>query len=183
MLLRDFKLFKQSNQFTNSELYEILNLHDEHFRIAKIRLKAGDLNELYNNNINNIKDSIRKSDITKLKNFGKRLKGFLKNGDCDIMKALDMIHQDISNTITAKQMIDVLSIFYNVEYSTKKRNSIYKLRTVTKQDRYFLRYEYNIDGLRISLDYNEGEPVKTIKKLKTKNDYTNLKNTFEEFTN
>lgn len=181
MFLRDFKLFKQSNQFTNSELYEILNLHDEHFRIAKIRLKAGDLNDLYNNNINNIKDSIRKSDITKFKNFGKRLKGFLKNGDCDIMKALNMIHQDISYTITIKDMIDILSIFYNIEYSTKKRDSIYKLRTVTKQDRYFLRYKYNKDLLHISLDHNEGNPIKITKKIKTENDYIQKLESLKEF--
>ena len=181
MLLHDFKLFKQSNQFTNSELYGILNLHDEHLRIAKIRVKAGNLNDLYNNNPHKIKDSIRKSDITKLKKFGERLKGFLKHGSCDIMKALDMIHQDVSYTITAKQMIDVLSIFYNVEYSTKKRNSIYKLRTVTKQDRYFLRYEYNNDGLRVSLDDNEDKPVKITKNLKTEKDYKKELESLKDF--
>ena len=160
-------------------VHEILNLHDEHFRISKIRLKANSLNDLYNNNIDKIKDSIRKKDITELKNFGKNLSIKLRTKSYTTKEALNIIHWEVSNTITIKQMIDILSIFYNVEYDNMIGNSVItKLRKVTKEDRYFLRYEYYKKGLGI-IELNEEKKARV---LKTENNYTNYKDIFEVFT-
>ena len=73
-------------------------------------------------------------------------------------------------------MIDVLSIFYNVEYGSKEKDCIAKLRTVTKEDRYFLRYEYCNDGLHVV----ELGDQKRNRILKTENDYKQELESLEE---
>ena len=75
-------------------------------------------------------------------------------------------------------MIDILSIFYNVEYdNTIGKSLITKLRKVTKEDRFFLRYEYHKKGLGI-IELND---EKITKILKTENDYINHNLIHKEF--